>query len=176
VKRPISSTATLMAVVAAVAVTAGIVRVFTPINPNYPAAIAPMAFALQLGSIGLIRTHGRARAFWVGFVAAGSLALLSLLFGLAFHGSTLNRLWYFYFEFTGIPLFEWFPQVFMREAIRVPATAAILLVPQLFAALFGGLLARGIARQRLGPIPVSPTMTPSTSDPRGAGDPSTPGP
>jgi hypothetical protein len=155
-KRPRTSIAALMTVVAVVALNIGIARALFATLPSLIAGVAPIAALLQIGVYLLIRRRGRARAFWSGFVACGTAALATLLWAFAFRGSSMSALWSFYAEETAIRIIvRDYPQL-LRGLAWLPTAAAIFLVPQLLAAMFGGLLALGIARWRFGPSPWSP--------------------
>src|SRR5947209_18664618 len=61
----------LMIVVGLIALNLSAVRAFVSIEPWLLIGVAPAGLALQLAAFRLIRSRGRARAFWAGFLAAG---------------------------------------------------------------------------------------------------------
>jgi hypothetical protein len=171
--RPRTSIAALMTVVAVVALNGGVARLLIGLEDGdyWLVASAPIACTLQFGIVRLIRRRGLARAFWGGFVSAGSAALASLLWALAFEGSALNGVWTRYVRaFEGLLMKYLSSQSFgvRAEVAEVVCAGLILFAPQFLIALAGGLLARGIARWRLGPMPAAPAMT--TEGPRPTGD------
>jgi hypothetical protein len=132
--------------------------------------VLPAGLALQLGLFRLIRSRGRLRAFWAGFVIAGALAALSFAWGIIFAGSIgirydwttgkietvstpgslggdrVQALWSAYGAFAERCL-ERLPYASDLVGRDWPDPASQLLValvdflPQLFMALAGGLLA-----------------------------------
>jgi hypothetical protein len=77
----------LMVVVGIVALNLGIGRLIFSYQPEFLFAGAPAGLTLEFGVFSLIRSRGRRRAFWAGFVAALMLAIASLIWGLIFSGS-----------------------------------------------------------------------------------------
>lgn len=78
------SVTTLMMVVAVVAINLAIARGLARFSPLLPIAIAFIALALQAISFILIRHRGKGRAFWLGFLAFGFMAMMSVIWAIVF--------------------------------------------------------------------------------------------
>ncbi len=120
------SIAKLMVVVVAVAINLAIVRLLAAYSPVLPVAVAWTGLALQAGGLAVILGRGRARAFSVGFITFGAIALATVIWAMVFAtntgiaydpstgktttitipGSPLWTLWSNYFEFVGSFLVE----------------------------------------------------------------------
>jgi hypothetical protein len=130
----------------------------------------PIALILNLAVLGCIRAQGGSRAGWAGFLAAGLLGLVA--FGWAAltpnawgpslagapnqvrFGSRLWESWNSYTMFTanGLQSFGLDPRTIDPGSLDRPRLGYILfvgltaLIPQLFLALLGGVIARSVAR------------------------------
>ncbi len=113
--------------------------------------------SLQMGLIRLMNRRGRDRAFWIGFVTAGSLAFLTFLLAEREGGS--STLWYrAWSDYTDVAV-DWAEHFPGGAVLRVAsfrgtplnpalivAASLIFFLPQLLAALTGGLLATFVLR------------------------------
>jgi hypothetical protein len=141
----------------------------------------PMGLALNFGLLRMFRTRGRARAFWVGFLVCGLIAMMSAAWaGLTpagsvrsttggpntiVHGSRMWFLWQSYFDFTvnclealGFDIRSFSPLSLDHPGIGyITIVGLIAFIPQLAIALVGGLIARSInSKDRHRPDPSSP--------------------
>jgi membrane protein YqaA with SNARE-associated domain len=132
-----------------------------------------IGLALQVGLFRLIRSRGHARNFWIGFVAAGSLALMCFVWAMLtpptgmrqtnpsdrvtyYHtpGSAMWRLWCDYNNFAAtnlVPLPGSYRFLGMATGNMPTATLAVIgFAPQVLIAALGGLLtwALGFAIER----------------------------
>jgi hypothetical protein len=167
-KHPRFSIGRLMSVVGIVALNLWAGRVLFSIEPWMLPGAAPAGLTLEFAVYRLIRSRGRARAFWAGFLAAGLLAVGSLIWGIWFHESvnagidvitgervTLTTpglasgdrawgVWAAYLEFvvSGLERLPLTRGILTRDgALQVIAGTVIVLLPQLLLAVAGGLLA-----------------------------------
>jgi hypothetical protein len=139
------SIASLMKLVAIVALNLGIGRMIFLSEPWRLAGIAPIAMAIQFGLFFLARSSGRPRryAYWLGFETGGLLGICSFMYARV-PDSAVGALWE---EYT----------VFINDLLRVhlglsifdrnPFDPALLIVvavfgslPQMLMAIAGGLL------------------------------------
>ena len=152
------SIAKLMVVVVAVAINLAIVRLLAAYSPVLPVAVAWTGLALQAGGLAVILGRGRARAFSVGFITFGAIALATVIWAMVFAtntgiaydpstgktttitipGSPLWTLWSNYFEFVGSFLVEKLQVNIDPEGFLA---AVIWALPQLLIALAGGAIA-----------------------------------
>jgi hypothetical protein len=155
VKRPRVKIITLMTVVGVVALNLAVGRALYAYDIEILGGSVLIGLSLQMGLIRLIRRRGRARAFWAGFVATGSLAFLTFLLAMLAQGpgayeTVWYRVWSEYIDVTQ----EWLTYLPGGAAIQAmtqhqnTAKAALIVmsmlifsVPQLLIALSGGLLA-----------------------------------
>src|SRR4051794_13565975 len=161
---PRMSIATLMVLVAVVAADLVIARALLALNRYLLIGAAPAVLALQLGIIRVIRRRGRSRMFWAGFLACGSVATTSFVWGMVSApvsraavaprpgvfvvrheapGSAMWPLWHRYFE---LAVRACDPLPYSREFLGVggemPAAtlAAMCSLPQFILAVAGGML------------------------------------
>jgi hypothetical protein len=151
-----------MAVVGIVALNLAASRGLAAYDGMLVVGVMPIALVLQFALFRLIRTQGRRRAFWAGFLTAGFLMMLSFVcanrlsgsVGVAkdpvtgksrrvvvpgsFGGDQMYATWQGYVGLV-VSCLPYAPQN------RLVA-AAILLMPQVLAALAGGLLAWLVSR------------------------------
>jgi hypothetical protein len=158
-----TSLRTLMVIVGVMAVDLAVVRAFWNSKQHVLAGIALSGLALNAGLLFLIRTRGRARAFWAGFLIAGLLGASSFAWALTYpkasatfldqrtgrpvtihsSGAPLSDQWEGYLDFAeesieSLPA-HWNPFLRGRFA-EVLTEASIAFAPQLTVALAGGLL------------------------------------
>lgn len=146
------SLATLMAVVLVAAINLAAGRAFLPRLGPMGWVIGLSGLALQIGLFGLIRKRGQDRVFWAGFVAAGSLALMTFVWeeSVPNNKTPFGSPWLTYM----LLIDNIMPSLSFRTppggwpATRLAVNAVVLVLPQLFIALAGGLLFRGIATRR----------------------------
>jgi hypothetical protein len=162
---PHRSVATLMVVVAVVAVNLGIARVVFAYNPVLLEGVVLSGLALQAGGLLLARSRGRIRAFWIGFLAFGSMAMATVVWAMVFApnvgiahdpitgneiiinvpGSLMWTLWSGYFRYV---------LTYVAGHLDVDPepvgviTALIWSLPQFLVAVVGGLLCRLVAGRR----------------------------
>jgi hypothetical protein len=152
VKRPRVKIITLMTVVGVVALNLAVGRALYAYDIEILGGSVLIGLSLQMGLIGLIRRRGRARAFWAGFVVAGSLAFLTFLLAErpGAYETVWYRVWSEYIDIAQECLMYWPGGAAIRAMTQHQnsAKAAIFVVsmlmfavPQLLIALSGGLLA-----------------------------------
>lgn len=90
---PRLSIAGVMAGAAIIAINLAILRTLHAYDPDLDQGLALTWVAVQYGVVRSARGRGRGRAAWVGFVAAGSAAMLSFAWCEADQGSTMFWLW-----------------------------------------------------------------------------------
>ncbi len=157
------SVSRLMAVVGIVALNLATARRLAAYDVKLMMGVMPTALILQLALFRLIRTRGRWRAFWAGFLTAGFLAMLSFVWanrlsgtvGVAtdavtgktvfvvvpgsFGGDQMHAIWTGYVDLV-VRCLPYVPQSPL-------AAAVVFLMPQMLAAsacgLFAWLVKRG---------------------------------
>jgi hypothetical protein len=159
----------LMACVGVVALNLAAARALYTYSPMYLYAAALSGLGLQAGLFCLWSSRGRARAFWLGLLMAGSLAMGSCLWAVAFPrvigigGSAKGG--FVRVEQKGSPLWdvlEAYSNFVVEKLVAVPTftaimesnnevllgatTTAIWFLPQLVAALGGGIIGWSMAR------------------------------
>jgi hypothetical protein len=104
---------------------------------GFPLGFIPLWFALQAGLVGLIRSQGTRRRYWVGFAIGSVAAAVAsfLVLYVALGPQELSPLLFRMGKLLGTNQFVYIRLVF----------DALLLVPQLLIALLGGLLAQRVA-------------------------------
>ena len=156
------SVSSLMAVVGIVALNLTAARRLAAYDDLLMVGVMPTALVLQVALFRLIRTQGRRRAFWAGFLTAGLLAVLSFVWanrlsssvGIAkdavtgktkivvipgsFGGDQMGAIWFGYFHVVARCL----PHLPHYQLVA----AVVILMPQMLAALAGGLLAGRVKR------------------------------
>ncbi len=179
---------TLMIVVAVVAIDFTAIRVIftnaTAFGLGVQALIntVPSGLALNIGLLRIFHTRGQARAFWVGFLVCGTIAMMSSAWAALtpagsvrsptggrntiLHESSVWALWNSYFVFTVNCLEALHVDVrsfFSPPSLDEPGIGYIAIVgllafiPQLAIALVGGLVARStFLRLRVLHDPLSP--------------------
>ena len=78
-KLPRLSIAEIMTVVGIVALNLAATRALSDDNHELLGGVVPMAVILQVGIFSLIRSQGRVRAFWAGFLVFGTMGMTSFL-------------------------------------------------------------------------------------------------
>jgi hypothetical protein len=171
-KPPRFTIITLMCLVGMVAVSLAVGRALYASDPWLPAGVCLAGLAIELGLFRIVRTRGKSRAFWAGFVICGLLAVGSFAWGVVVKSSISPSLNVSTGEITTLPitvlqrvgLSSWsvwrsylllavlclnrlpFGSALMSPDFKDPivlATAALMAgLPQLLIALAGGLLAR----------------------------------
>jgi hypothetical protein len=152
VKQPRVKIITLMTVVGVVALNLAVARALYAYDTEALYGSVLIGLSLQIGLVRLIRRRGRVRAFWTGFVTAGSLAFLTFL--LAERPGAYETLWYrAWSEYTDVAedCLLYLPgsaairgmsqQQSTAEAALIVLASLIFFPPQLLIALSGGLLA-----------------------------------
>jgi hypothetical protein len=149
VKPPRLSIAKVMAVVAIIAIDMATLRTLHSYDEDLDQGVALTGFALQFGVLRSIRSRGRGRTFWIGFVASGSAAMMSFAWCVTFHESTMFLLWSEYTRHSNKCLnsltrvWDFYNRTRM-DTVRVITQAIVWSAPQLLIASFGALLARSI--------------------------------
>jgi hypothetical protein len=158
----------LMAVVGVVAVNLAVFRPLFDFGPEALIGVGLAWILLQVALFRLIRSRGRARTFWVGYLAFGAVAT-SLFFWAVAHprnigigrtatqevrievpGSPLWDMLEAYTRFASVvieqlPLLPIVPGAY-GEVVGLITIAVLWLVPQVLFALVGGLLACALLR------------------------------
>lgn len=148
-KPPQLSIAKAMAVVAVIAINIAALRTLYSYDEELAQGVALTGFALQFGVFQSIRSRGRGRAFWIGFVASCSATMMTFLWGVAFHKSPMSLWWITYTKYANkyLNLLTHVWDFYNRTRIHpvlIITLALVWTVPQLILALFGGLIARSI--------------------------------
>lgn len=161
------SIAKMMAIVGIAALNFAAARILFAHNPYLLIGVALTGLSLQVGLFRLIRSRNRIRMFWVGFVAFGSMAMMSFLWGMVFSpttrvmntgriiytsspGSAMWTLWHSYYEFAvwSLEPLPYSGQILgIGGEMPVVTIAVISYLPQLLIAAFGGLLTSSIIRR-----------------------------
>jgi hypothetical protein len=166
----------MMAAVGLIAVNLAAIRAAYLTNELLLIGIAPAAIALQFGLFVLLRSRGSVRAFWAGFLAFGSVAMLFFFLAMSHPrtvgiGRTSNGT-FVRVETPGSPLWnvlEGYTSFVSNSIMHLPFVTGILesletsgempavgevipaviyLIPQLLIALTGGFLALTIAKAK----------------------------
>ncbi len=165
----------LMIVVGLIALNLSAARALLAIEAWLLVGVAPAGLALQFAAFRLIRSRGRARMFWAGFLAAGVLAAWSLVGAMLFRTSvnvginlttgqriTLTTPGYRAADLAWVA-WKGYVELVENGLARLPTTAGILtggdastavvgglvaFLPQFLIALAGGLLAWSLAGAR----------------------------
>lgn len=154
------SIATLMIVVAVVAIDIASVRAYYasrgPVpTPEWRALLVGVpliSFCLQYGLFRLIRNQGRGRSFWVGFELFGLLAACTFIGTFVFWPSSMDfRVCYwvaYYSELISVLFRQPLRHGVLRQhpIIWWFAESILLFLPQLLMAVSGGLLTRLVFR------------------------------
>jgi len=147
----------LAALVAVVAVNLWFGRSLWGLRSDHLLVVIVTGPALQVGLLLAFLKRGLTRAFWLGFVLTCSAAIASLYQAITRPFSPSWHLWTAYFDFAQFSLRRLSDAPYLFNPTRSPdlgispwelTFAAILSVPQLTAALAGGLLALLIAKWR----------------------------
>ncbi len=176
-KPPRLSIAKLMVVVVIVAINFGAARILFSYNTEMLIGVALSGIVLQLGLYQLLRSRGRGRAFWAGFITCGLMATMSFVWAILFPevigidfdnngsmatvrtpGSPLYTAWFGYAEFVSDhiigPILESHSMnsrinfdSYLGGALLVSIRVVVRFVPQLLIALVGGLLTSLIVRR-----------------------------
>jgi hypothetical protein len=178
---------TVMILVAVVAIDLTALRAIFGLAMNFGTGLqalintVPIGLALNISLLRIFRTRGRARAYWVGFLVCGLLAMMSAAWAALtpegsvlsttggpntiLHGSRIWFLWQSYFVFMvnclealGFDIRSFSPLSLDDPGIGYTTIVGIIaFIPQLAIALVGGLFARSINRkERSRPDPSSP--------------------
>jgi len=140
-----------MGLTAVLAVNAALVRAFVVEEMFYGGIL--IFIALQVGLWCLVHSRGRLRRFWLGFEISGIAAVLLLFSCELFPGSPLNRL---VMSYTDIAVNLGFSRLPTPLADHLDDhwdlfLAVVYFVPELVAALLGGMIAACLVR--MGRIP-----------------------
>lgn len=188
-KLPNFSIVKLMVLVGIVALTLAAVRTLFHYNSEMLIGVALGGVLLQVGIVRLMRSRGRPRAFWGGFVVCGMMAIMSLVWAMLFPevlgirggalirtpGSPLHTAWYGYAEFVSERIIApvlYDPRInpgssrdsVLGGASIVAIRAVIWFLPQLFIAMVGGLLT-GLIGRRVSKMLVGDPQKPASSRP-----------
>jgi hypothetical protein len=156
------SVAKLMVVVAVVALNLAIARVLFAYNPVLLVGVVLSGLALQAAGFLLTRSRSRIRPFWLGFLAFGSMAMVTVIWAMVFApnvgivhdpntgkevmvklpGSLMWTLWSTYFKSVFTYLAGHLH--FNLDPLGV-AAALIWSLPQFLIAVIGGWLCRLVA-------------------------------
>jgi hypothetical protein len=142
----------------------------------------PIGLALNIGVLCMLRTRGRARAFRVGFLVCGAIAMMSAAWAALTpagsvrsatggpneirYGSGIWFIWQSYFiaatnclESLGFDIRSFSPPSLDKPGVGyITIVGLMAFVPQVVAALVGGLVARSmIRRHTIAPGQSSPT-------------------
>lgn len=152
-RRPRLTIARWMGLTAILAVNAALVRAFVA-HGMFCGGIL-IFIALQCGLWCLLRSRGRLRRFWLGFEASGMAAVLVLFSCELFPGSSSNHPLMSYTGFADNLAFTHLPTPL---ADRLDEhwdyfLAVVYFVPELVAALLGGIVAACPTRRGLTPAP-----------------------
>lgn len=148
--------ANLMVAVAVVAVDFVSVRAFFASRSFVPSpaweglllGVPLFGLALQIGLFRLVRSRGRGRSFWGGFVVSGLVTATIFVGTFAFFpdsADTIPFYWVaYYYELAGGLLYQLLPPHVLAQfpLIWWFGTSIMLFLPQLLIALSGGLLTR----------------------------------
>jgi hypothetical protein len=163
------SIAKMMAIVGLISLNFGAARLLFAHNPYLLTGVVLIGLSLQVGLFRLIRSRHHVRVFWVGFVAFGSMAMVSFLWGVVFcpsstgimingrkyyppmsPGSTMSTVWGYYYEFATCTLkpLPYSDQILgVGGEMPVVTIVVVCYLPQLLIAAFGGLLTRSVIRR-----------------------------
>jgi hypothetical protein len=186
-RRPRLLVGTVMIVVAVVAIDFTLIRVTFSRAMTFGHGLQvlintmPIGLALNIGVLSILRTRGRARAFWVGFLLCGTIAMISAAWAALtpagsvrsttggpnqiLDGSRMWFLWQSYFVFTsnclealGIDIWSFSPPSLDKPGIGyITIVGLMAFMPQLVIALVGGLAARPTIRRHS--VPPDPSST-----------------
>jgi CDP-diglyceride synthetase len=173
-KPPQFSIVKLMVIVGVVALDFAAARILLAYNQEMLIGIALGGLVLQVGFFRLIRSRGRGRAFWVGFIVCGLMAMTTLVWAMRFPevfgirggalirtpGSPLHTVWYGYAKFVSERIIApvlYNPRInpgpnrdsVVGGASIVAIRSIVWFLPQILIAIVGGLLTSLIGR-RLG--------------------------
>jgi hypothetical protein len=146
VEKPPLTLARLMAVVGVVAVNTAAARALYFRDEELALGLALMGLASQFALLRAIRRRGLARAFWSGFVTTGLAAMAMFAWGISFQDSVLFGWLLSYTRYADgvLALIPSAPRLYGGGgndlAIEV-AAAFVWFIPQLLAAMVGGLSA-----------------------------------
>lgn len=152
-----------MIVVAVIALNFACLRALSAYHPILPVAVALMVFALQVGVLGLYHFKDGRRPFLMGFVAFGTIAMATVLWGLIFApsigiacsnaGKTIkltipvSPLWSLWSGYVGFAATFLVKQLAIQLDPMSFLACLIWSLPQFLIALVGGSLTRFIARR-----------------------------
>ena len=150
---PRPSIAKLMGLVVVVAVDLVAWRALFPYIEHLGSVIALSGLSLQVGVFGLIRSRGRDRTFWAGFLASGTLALMTYIWeeSVPNNRTMIGCPWLTYM----VAVDRHLPALSLRSgprgwsATQVATNTVVLFLPQFLISLAGGFLFRAIARLRV---------------------------
>jgi hypothetical protein len=153
---PRLSIATLIVVVARVALDIAVVRAFYGSRSFVPSpawealllGVPLIGLVVQFGLFHLFRNRGRGRSFWAGFVVFGSVMMFIFIGTFVFFADSMDMIpcyWVaYYWELMGVLLDQLLPPHILARAPLVWdfGAAIMLFFPQGLIALTGGLLTR----------------------------------
>jgi hypothetical protein len=146
VEKPPLTLARLMAVVGVIAVDIAAARALYLRDVELALGLALMGLASQFALLRAIRRRGRARAFWAGFVTTGFAAMAMFTWGVSFQDSVVFGWGLSYTRFADgvLALMPSAPRLYGGGgndlAVGI-AAAFVWFIPQLLAAMVGGLSA-----------------------------------
>jgi hypothetical protein len=149
-----------MIVVAIVGLNVGAARALAAFNSEMLVGIVLAAVAVQVGLALAIRGRGRTRAFWLGFVLCGTVAMMSFAWGMLFprilgltstgklietRGSPLYMLWWNYAQFVFERIGPWLQRILQAadpetSPLLLATRAIVWFLPQFVLALIGGIV------------------------------------
>jgi hypothetical protein len=139
------SIAKVMALVAIIAVNIAAVRALHAYNEEWAEGVVLTGLAVQYATLRAIRGRGSARAFWLGFIAAGAVMMMSFIGGDPDGVSMLFRLWTGYGKYANrwlnrlTHVWDYYNRT-RSEPVLVLTLAVVWSGPQLVIAVFGGLV------------------------------------
>ncbi len=149
-KKPTFTLARIMVVVGITAVNIAAARALYREDIELALGLALMALVSQFALICAIKRLGLARAFWSGFVIASIAAMAVFAWGFSVQDSALFGWLLSYTQFADgvLALIPYAPRLYISGGSNLPVmmTAAFVwFIPQLMAAVVGGLFATFVA-------------------------------
>jgi len=148
VKRSRITLARLMVVVGVIALETAGFRALYQRTEELALGLALTGLASQIGLFCAVRGSGRSRAFWSGFAVIGAVMMATFAWGISVPGSGMYHIWSSYTGYADDALSSLFPYE-PRWLPQDVAPSVIWSLPQLLAAMIGGLLAAFVMRQRV---------------------------
>jgi hypothetical protein len=138
--------ARLMTIVVVVAVNFATARALYIRDVELAAGLTLRAVASQFAVLQALRHRGRARSFWLGYLTIGLATMGTFSWGICVPDSRIFRLWLSYTEHADgvLSMIPSAPRFFGGGGVdlaRVVMASIVWFLPQLLAAIMGGLLA-----------------------------------